>query len=83
MVPATVRAAIYERDRWTCQLCFEPVDPDLGPSDAWAATLDHIVCQSWGEEPDHSPANLRLAHRWCNSVRGDETYYDATILAAA
>ncbi len=30
--------------------------------------------------PDHSPENLRLAHRWCNAVRGDETYYSADIL---
>lgn len=31
-------------------------------------------------EPDHSPANLRLAHRWCNSVRGDESIHAADIL---
>lgn len=82
LVPVVVRLAIYERDGWTCQLCFDPVDPDLPPSDAWAATLDHIVCQSWTDEPDHSPSNLRLAHRWCNSVRGAEAYYTAADLAA-
>lgn len=77
VVSDSVRLAIYERDGWTCQLCSEPVDPDLPPSDVWAATLDHIVCQSWTDEPDHSPSNLRLAHRWCNSVRGDEQRYTA------
>lgn len=76
------RLAIYERDEWTCQLCMEPVDPDLPTSDIWAATLDHIRCQAWGDKPDHSPENLRLAHRWCNSVRGDETYYTADMLVA-
>ena len=65
------RAAIYERDGWACQLCGEPVDRALDPTDRWAATLDHIECQSWTLVPDHSPSNLRLAHRMCNSVRGD------------
>lgn len=81
-IPPKVRQAIYVRDRWTCQLCMEPVDPDLPPSDVWAATLDHIECQSWALIPDHSPSNLRLAHRWCNSVRGDESYYSAVVLSA-
>lgn len=66
------RLAIYERDSWTCQLCMESVDPALPPTHPWAATLDHIVCQSWTLIPDHSPSNLRLAHRMCNSIRGDE-----------
>lgn len=65
------RAAIYERDGWVCQLCGKPVDRALDPTDRWAATLDHIECQSWTLVPDHSPSNLRLAHRMCNSVRGD------------
>lgn len=67
------RLAIYERDGWVCQLCFEPVDPGLHYLDDWAASLDHIVPQSRVLVPDHSPSNLRLAHRWCNSVRGDES----------
>lgn len=77
-----VRAAIYERDGWVCQLCSEPVDPDLGPFDAWAATLDHIVPRSHTLIPDHRPENLQLAHRWCNSVKSDERYYTAADLAA-
>jgi DNA-directed RNA polymerase subunit RPC12/RpoP len=81
-VSPITRLAIYERDEWICQLCMDPVDPSLPPSDIWAATLDHIRCQSWAEKPDHSPENLRLAHRWCNSVRGDETYYSAEVLAS-
>lgn len=83
LIPPRERLAIYERDGWTCQLCLEPVDPDLGPSDVWAATLDHIVCQSWGDEPGHSPSNLRLAHRWCNSVRSDERHHSVADLRAA
>jgi hypothetical protein len=76
-VPDSTRVWIYERDGWVCQLCSDPVDPGLPSSDVWAATLDHIICQSWTDEPDHSPSNLRLAHRWCNSVRGNEQRYTA------
>ncbi len=68
------RLAIYERDAWTCQLCHEPVDPSLHWSDSMAASLDHIECQSWSLIPDHSPSNLRTAHRLCNSIRGDERW---------
>jgi 5-methylcytosine-specific restriction endonuclease McrA len=36
-----------------------------------SATLDHIIPQSHMLIPDHSDRNLRLAHRSCNSARGD------------
>jgi hypothetical protein len=39
----------------------------------YAASLDHIIPQSMQLIPDHSPSNLRLVHRWCNSARGDGT----------
>jgi len=68
-VSRKVRLGVYERDGWICQLCGEPVDPNLHPNHRYGATLDHIVCQSWTNEPDHSPANLRLSHRTCNSRR--------------
>lgn len=75
-VPPSVRFRIYERDRWICQLCLDSVDPDLDSSDLWGATLDHIVPRSHTLVPDDSPQNLQLAHRWCNSVKGDERSYD-------
>lgn len=66
------RLAIYERDGWTCQLCGDPVDGTLDPvRDAMAATLDHITPRSLALFPDDSPANLRLAHRACNSRRSN------------
>ena len=74
------RQSLYQRDGWTCQLCTGPVDPELPPLDNWAASLDHIIPRSRGG--DHSDENLRLAHRWCNSVRGDDTYYTAADLVA-
>lgn len=65
------RQAIYERDSWTCQLCMMPADGSLHHLDRWAPSLDHIIPQSQQLIPDHSPSNLRLVHRWCNSARGD------------
>ena len=70
-IPPALRAEIYERDGWKCQICSLPVDPDLDPQDGMAATLDHIEPQSFALIPDNGPANLRLAHRSCNSRRGN------------
>lgn len=70
-----VRRAIYERDAWTCQLCNGTVDRNADPLSDWFPSLDHIEPQSHALIPDHSPANLRTAHRWCNAVRGDGTYH--------
>lgn len=76
------RRRLYERDNWTCQLCFEPIDRDAHYLDDWAPSLDHIIPQSHTLAPDHSDANLRTAHRWCNAVRGDESHYTAADLVA-
>jgi hypothetical protein len=80
------RLTIYERDGWICQLWLDPVDRDLmaaDPMNDWAPSLDHIEPQARTLIPDHSPENLRLAHRWCNSVRGDESFYTVADLRAA
>jgi hypothetical protein len=55
------RQRMLERDNYTCQLCFEPVE--LATLD-----LDHIVQQALG-----GPAmwdNLRATHKRCNRRRG-------------
>lgn len=70
-VSPRMRKELYERDSWTCQLCWHPVDSELHYRDNWAASLDHIIPQSQQLIPDHSPSNLRLVHRMCNSMRGD------------
>lgn len=62
------RYGIYRRDGWVCQICMEPVDPDLPPGTPWSASLDHILPRSEGGSNDD--ANLRLAHFNCNTERG-------------
>ena len=63
--------AIYTRDEGVCHLCGE-----LTPRRE--ATLDHVVPLSKGGSDHHT--NLRLAHRSCNSGRGDTdlAVYDPT-----
>lgn len=75
------RFELYERDGWVCWLCNESVARDLPRNDDWAPSLDHVLPRSKGGS--NHPSNLRLAHRWCNAVRGDETYYTAEDLRAA
>lgn len=76
------RLAIYERDGWVCQICHEPVDRDGEPTGAWFPSLDHVTPRSLGGGDDDD--NLRLAHRWCNSVRGNLAHYtDADLQGVA
>lgn len=71
-ISPAARLEIYIRDGWQCQLCGDSVDPNLDVNHRMSATLDHIIPQSLSPEPDHSPSNLRLAHRSCNSKRGNK-----------
>lgn len=76
------RLRIYERDNWTCLICGEPVDRDANVMyDDWAPSLDHITPRSKGGHD--SDANLRCAHRWCNSVIGDGSCWTADHLRTA
>jgi 5-methylcytosine-specific restriction endonuclease McrA len=62
------RMAVFERDRWTCQLCRHPVDRSLPPGHPGSATLDHVVPLSRGG--GHDQANLQLGHWSCNKAKG-------------
>lgn len=59
---------IFERDGYRCQLCGYECERD--PLGLLGATLDHIVPLSRGGL--HSRANVRTAHRICNSLRGND-----------
>lgn len=63
------RPVLFKRDNWICQLCGDPVDPNLKYPDPMCASVDHIVPLSAGGE--HSYANTQLAHALCNSLKGD------------
>lgn len=63
------RRRVYERDELVCHLCLTPVRLDVPDTDTWAGTLDHVVPHAHGGS--HGDGNLRTAHRWCNTVRGD------------
>lgn len=62
------RLRIYERDRWCCQLCGEKVDRRAKFTDR-APSIDHIIPRSFGGTDDVE--NLQLAHRGCNSKKGN------------
>jgi hypothetical protein len=63
------RMQVYERDRWTCQLCRKPVRRDKVVPHPQAPTLDHVVPLSQGGT--HEPANVQLAHYRCNTIKSD------------
>jgi 5-methylcytosine-specific restriction endonuclease McrA len=79
-VPKAVRLAIYKRDGWVCGVCSGEVEPGLPASSPWQATLDHVVPRSLGGSDD--PENLRLVHRYCNSVRSNRLGLTLDDLAA-
>ncbi len=67
---------VFERDNWTCQLCFEPVDKLIPRYESKGATLDHIIPLSKGGA--HSYANTQLAHFGCNSSKSDQVLGNAS-----
>lgn len=75
------RLDIFERDRWTCQLCGEPVRRTLQHPDPRSASIDHILPLAMGGED--VPWNVQLAHLGCNSSKRDRASNDQLRLAIA
>lgn len=69
VVPATVRAYVYERDGWTCWLCDLPILRDARSPHPLSHSVDHVLPQSLGG--GHEATNLRAAHFLCNAKRGN------------
>ena len=59
---------VFERDGWRCHLCGQFVSKDISRTDPMGATVDHLVPLSLGGDDD--AANVALAHRRCNGLRG-------------
>lgn len=67
------RREIFERDRWICQLCLDPVDPGLlkiSHYDPLKPTIDHVIPLSKGG--GDNPSNVQLAHWSCNTIKRDK-----------
>lgn len=62
------RPQVYRRDGWICQLCYEPIDPELKWPDPGSVTLDHVVPIADGGA--HTLENVQAAHASCNCAKG-------------
>jgi 5-methylcytosine-specific restriction endonuclease McrA len=63
------RDAVGDRDQWKCGVCKRKVDNALPYPDPMSPSLDHIVPLSEGGE--HTYANCRISHLWCNVARSN------------
>lgn len=74
---------LFNEDGPNCYICGDPTDPtDSVPIKGATLiglaypTLDHIIPLSRGGS--HERANVRLAHHYCNSVKGDRPLSEVT-----
>lgn len=63
------RRYIFERDRWTCQLCGKRVAKTKSVPHPNAPVIDHILPLAAGGT--HEPRNAQCAHFLCNSLKSD------------
>jgi len=69
---AVTRQKVFERDKYICQICGKPTDPNdtswgiIGPN---APTVDHIIALKNGGA--HTWNNVQCAHAICNSYKRD------------
>ena len=63
------RHRVFERDKWTCQLCGKRVNRKATAPHPHAPTLDHVIPLSEGGE--HTETNAQLAHFRCNTRKGN------------
>jgi hypothetical protein len=75
------RRRLYERDGWVCQICGVGCSRVFSLDDPWSPSLDHVVPRSEGGSDDDD--NLRLAHWFCNGLRGAGRATDAEVRVAA
>lgn len=61
---------IFERDKWVCGICTEPVDKRLRGDNWMRATLDHIIPLCQGGQ--HTKTNVQCSHWKCNMSKGGQ-----------
>jgi len=66
------RMTVFERDRWTCQLCLEPVDRTLKFPHPLSPSIDHVRPMAKGG--GHVLANVQCTHFICNSRKSDGSH---------
>lgn len=79
------RHAVFERDRWTCQLCGKRVKRRAKVPDPKAPVIDHIVPLAAGPELGgvDAPWNVQCAHFLCNSIKSASFAQPALALEVA
>jgi predicted nucleic acid-binding Zn ribbon protein len=70
---------IAERDGCRCHICNRKVDMSLSGKAKWGPTIEHIIPVSQGGTND--PGNLALAHRYCNTARGNRGHSQLLLVA--
>ncbi len=60
---------VFNQAQGICEVCGLPVIYDKLADNNWSGTIDHIVPLSCGGA--HSLSNCQLAHRICNSLKGN------------
>lgn len=63
---------VYERDGWTCGICYTLVDAENKWPHPMSASLDHVVPLIKGGA--HTLDNVQLAHLRCNTSKGDREH---------
>lgn len=59
---------VYRRDKWICQICGQPIDPDCEWPDSQSPSIDHVKPISLGGH--HVMSNVQAAHLGCNCSKG-------------
>lgn len=67
-LPRSVRARIFNRDGWRCQLCGGVIDPTVRWPDQRVGSIDHVVPVAAGGGDEDT--NLQSAHMSCNQRKG-------------
>lgn len=63
------RTEIFERDKWVCGICGNPIDNSLRNREPMSASIDHIWPISLGGP--HVWANVQAAHLRCNTSKNN------------
>lgn len=63
--------SLYQRDGGICWLCGGKCDLSADPNSNMYPSVDHVITIDDGGLDTWD--NVRLAHRWCNSVRGSDS----------